>query len=119
MIEKEPNLFDQLTDFLFKIFIPAFIAISIKIAAQIKKEKMTFLRIIMSYVVGIGCGYFIYPFVNTELKTPYVPIIVAIISISGEKISEFFIYKWRVDDFLGALLEAVKDMIVSLIKGKK
>jgi hypothetical protein len=109
MIEKDPNLFDEMYNFFLKIFIPAFIAISIKIATQVKKEKMTFTRVLMSFVVGVGCAYFVYPFVNNEIQNSYIPLIVAIVAISGEKIAEYIIYKFDVDGVLGAIIDALID----------
>ena len=90
----------DLTEFFFKIFIPAFIAISIKIATQIKREKMNLTRVIMSFVVGIGCAYFVFPFVDGR----WTPLIVGIVAMSGEKIAEFIIYKWDVDVVLKTLI---------------
>ena len=62
MIEKYSDIVEQILNFFFKIFIPSFVAISIKIATQVKKEKLTFMRVIMSFIIGIGCAYFIFPF---------------------------------------------------------
>ena len=111
MIEKEPGLFDEMYNFFLKIFIPAFIALSIKIATQVKREKMTFTRVVMSFVVGIGCAYFVYPFVDSNLSSEYVPLLVGVVSISGEKIAEYLIYKWDVDIFLGALIDTIIDRV--------
>lgn len=118
MIEKEPTILNELYNFFFKIFIPAFIAISIKIATQVKKERMTFTRVVMSFIVGVGCAYFVYPFVNKEVENSYIPLIVAIVAISGEKIAEYIIYKWNVDLFIGVLINAFKDFLVKTISGK-
>lgn len=105
MIGKEPNILDGLSEFFFKVFIPAFIAISIKVATQIKKEKMKFTRVIISFVVGIGCAYFTYPFIqNGKIDESYVPLLVGVIAMSGEKIAEFIIYKWDIDGTLKTIV---------------
>ena len=100
MLEKDPTIFEQLSTFFFKIFIPAFIAISVKVATQIKQEKMNFSRILISFVAGIGCAYFVFPFVEGK----WTPLIVGVVAMSGEKIAEFIIYKWDVDKVLKTLL---------------
>jgi hypothetical protein len=100
MFEKDPTILEELSTFFFKIFIPAFIAISIKIATQIKKEKMNFGRIVISFIVGIGCAYFVFPFVEGK----WTPLIVGVVAMSGEKIAEFIIYKWDVDTVLKTLI---------------
>lgn len=115
MIDKEPTVFDELTTFFFKIFVPAFIAITIKIATQVKTEKMSFLRVLVSFIVGIGCAYFVYPFVSGR----WTPLIVGVVAMSGEKISEYLIYKWDVDVIIGALLGAAVDFFFNLFKIKK
>ncbi len=100
MLDKEPTILEELSTFFFKIFIPAFVEISIKIATQIKKEKMNFGRIVISFIVGIGCAYFIFPFVEGK----WTPLIVGVVAMSGEKIAEFIIYKWDIDTVLKTLI---------------
>ena len=100
MLEKDPTILEELSTFFFKIFIPAFIAISVKVATQIKQEKMNFSRILISFVAGIGCAYFVFPFVEGK----WTPLIVGVVAMSGEKIAEFIIYKWDVDKVIKNLL---------------
>ena len=100
MLEKDPTILKELSTFFFKIFIPAFIAISVKVATQIKQEKMNFSRILISFVAGIGCAYFVFPFVEGK----WTPLIVGVVAMSGEKIAEFIIYKWDVDKVIRNLL---------------
>lgn len=116
MIEKEPNLIEELYNFFFKICIPASIAISIKLATQVKKEKMTFTKVVLSFVVGIGCAYFVYPFVENQTESKYIPLLVGVVSISGEKIAEYIIYKWNVDNFLSVIFDSVLNAIVQIFK---
>lgn len=100
MPDKYAEITKSLTEFFFKIFIPAFVAISIKIATQFKKEKMNFTRVLISFIVGIGCAYFIFPFVEGR----WTPLIVGVVAMSGERIAEFIIYKWDIDTFLKTLI---------------
>jgi hypothetical protein len=109
------NISEDIINFFYKIFIPSFVAISIKVATQVKKEKMTMTRVVLSFVIGIGCAYFVFPFVNKHIENAYLPLIVGVVSISGEKIAEYVIYKFNVDFFLQALVDAVREMIVKLI----
>lgn len=83
MLEKDHTILEELSTFFFKIFIPAFIAISVKVATQIKQEKMNFSRILISFVAGIGCAYFVFPFVEGK----WTPLIVGVVAMSGEKIA--------------------------------
>jgi hypothetical protein len=106
MIEKEPNLFEELYIFAVKIFIPATIAISIKVAMQIKKEKTKLSAIVFSFIIGLGCAYFVYPFIDSNLiKDSYMPLMVGLVAMSGEKIAEYFIYKWDVGRIIDVLID--------------
>lgn len=115
MIEKEPTTFDEFYKFLIKILVPAIIAISIKIATQIKREKMSLGRIFLSFIVGIGCAYFVYPFIDENVENKYIPLLVGVVAMSGEKITEYLIYKWDIDLFLSSLMNVLFDSL----KGKK
>ena len=116
MVENTNDITEQVLNFFFKIFIPSFVAISIKIATQVKKEKITFMRVIMSFIIGIGCAYFVFPFADNTVKNEYVPLLVGMVSISGEKISEYVIYKWNIDFFLTSIIDAIREAIVKVIK---
>lgn len=116
MIEKEPTILDEFYKFLVKILAPAVIAISIKIATQIKNEQMTFSRVIISFIVGIGCAYFVYPFIDDGRWTP---LIVGVVAMSGEKITEYLIYKWDVDKAISMILKGLVNFIVNFLTPKK
>ena len=109
MLEKDPSLFDELQTFFFKIFIPAFVGVSIKVAMQIKKERFNFSRVVLSFITGVGCAYYLYPFIDHEVTDKYMPLIVGIVAISGERIAEYLIYKFDVDLFLGSILGILLD----------
>lgn len=116
MIEEEPTILNEFYKFLVKILAPATIAISIKIATQIKNEKMTFSRVIISFFVGIGCAYFVYPFIDDGRWTP---LIVGVVAMSGEKITEYLIYKWDVDNAISMILKGLVNLIVNFLTPKK
>ncbi len=101
----------EVNTFFVKIVVPAIVGISIKLAVQVKREQVTFLRVVLSFITGIGCAYFVYPFLT---ENDYMPLIIGIVSISGEKIMEFLIYKWNIDYFLTSLAEAFRQMVIKL-----
>lgn len=116
MLGENQNFLDQLYEFFCKIFFPAFSGVSIKLATMMSKERITPLRAILSYVVGIGITYLSYPIVLEYSSENMTPMFIAIIAMSGEKISEFVIYKWNIDFFLTSILEAFREFLVKLIK---
>jgi len=103
MPNKDLPFFDQLIEFFVKIFVPAFVAISVKVATQIKHEKMNLTRILISFVSGVGCAYFVFPFVHGQ----WTPLIIGVVAMSGEKITEFIVYKWDVDSFLKSMISNI------------
>lgn len=115
MVEKEPNFIESIWEFLSKIFLPFFVGISIKVAIQIKREKMKLSRVLISFVAGLGCCYFVYTFIREDLDKPYVPFLIGMVAMSGEKIAEYVIYKWDVDRLFGAFL----NFVISQLKPKK
>lgn len=110
------NFLDQVYEFMCKIFFPAFSGVSIKLATMMSKEKITPLRAVLSYIVGIGVTYLVYPLVMEYSSENMQPMFIAIIAMSGEKISEFIIYKWNIDFFLTSIMDAFRDFLIKLIK---
>lgn len=105
-------------NFLIKVGIPATIGISIKLAVQSKRERMTLFRIVLSFVTGVGCAYLAYPMLLHNASENYLPMLIAVVSISGEKISEYVIYKWNLDYFLTSIIDAIRQMIIKIISNK-
>lgn len=110
---------NEFYNFLIKAGVPASIAISIGLAIKSKTQKLTVKRVFISYVTGVGMAWFIYPFVTTNNFGDYAGAIIGVIAITSEKIMEFILYRFNVDTFLGALVDAFKNFLVNLINGKK
>ena len=91
--------------FIFKIIIPALVAVSVKIAVMGKQGKITFFQVISSFVTGIGSAYLAGPIVQTYTSPNSMPLVIAAIAISGEKIGYYFIYKFKVEDFIIGIID--------------
>lgn len=109
---------NDIIDLLVKIGIPSTIGISIKLGLQAQKQKITICRVILSFVIGCGSSYLVYPMINKIASDDMVALIIAMFAISSEKIAEYFIYKWNIDYFLGSILEAFRQVLVNLISKK-
>tara|TARA_R110002012_G_scaffold271870_1_gene457185 strand:+ start:133 stop:468 length:336 start_codon:yes stop_codon:yes gene_type:complete len=96
-------------EFLVKILLPAFVGVSIKVAIQIKNEGFNYTRIIISFIAGVGCAYFFFPLIENYTQKNYVPLIIGLIAISGERISEWAVYKLKIDVFISVFLEFLID----------
>jgi steroid 5-alpha reductase family enzyme len=109
------DLNNELSEFLTKILIPSIAGISLKIAIQMKRMKVSFLSVVLSFITGIVVAWFCSDAIHNNVPDDYQAVSIAIIAISGEKIGDFFVNKFRVDDFLGAIINAVRDVIIKMI----
>jgi hypothetical protein len=107
---------DEVYQFITKVIAPATIGISFKVAVQMKREKVSYISVILSYVIGIAVAVISAPFINQNVPNPYRSMTLAIIAISGEKVGDWLIYQMEIDKFLGAILNAVRDVIINIIK---
>jgi uncharacterized membrane protein YqaE (UPF0057 family) len=101
--------------FIIKIILPAFLGISLKVAVQMKRTKLSILNVILSFVTGISAAWMFSGLVHKSVPEDYQSICIAIIAISGEKIGDFLVYKFRVDDFLSSIVDAIRQIIIKSI----
>jgi len=107
--------------FLTKIIFPAFLAVGIKIAIEMKKNKsrVSFFNIFLSMLIGVGGAWLSSDIVLRNCDSQNVPIVIALIAITSEKIGEFIIYKLNVDMFLTAIVDGFFEYISNIFKIKK
>jgi len=110
-MQKNPHLFEEAYEFLFKIMIPAFVGIAAKVAIQMKNEKLSIGRVVISFIAGVSCAYFAFPLIENISSKEYLPAFVGLTAISGEKITEWVVYKFKIDIFLGAFADFLLDKI--------
>lgn len=88
-----------------KVLIPAFVAVSIKIAVTSRKNKMTIFNVIASIVTGVGSAYLFSGLILSNFSPDFVPLMIALVTISGEKIGNWLIFKLNIDSLVEALIE--------------
>lgn len=64
---------------------------------------MTVKRIIIAFIVGVGVTWLCSPVIVQAVSPTYSPMILAVVAITGDKIAEYFMYKFNVDGFISAL----------------
>jgi hypothetical protein len=99
---------EDLKSWSIKILLPALVALSIKLAVQSKKTAISWFNVITSFITGIGSAYLFSDWVISTISQPYIPIAIAIITISGEKIGFYLVYKFNVESFLTNILQNFK-----------
>ncbi len=107
--------------FLTKIIFPAFLAVGIKIAIEMKKNKsrVSFFNIFLSMLIGVGGAWLSSDIVLRNCEPQNVPIVIALIAITSEKIGDFIIYKLNVDMFLTAIVDGFFEYISNIFKARK
>ncbi len=88
-----------------KILIPSIVAIGIKIAIASRKNSMTVFNLITSIVIGVGSAYLFSGLILNNFSEDWVPLMIALITISGEKIGNWIIYKFNVDILVEAFIQ--------------
>lgn len=104
--------------FLTKFIFPAFLAVGVKLAIEMRKNKtrISFFNITLSMLIGVSGAYLSSGLVQKNCDEEYIPVVIALIAITSEKIGEFVIYKMSVDVFLTAVLDTFFDSILKLRK---
>lgn len=116
MPEKFAN--NEIYIFITKIIFPAFLAVGVKLAIEMKKNKtkISFFNIALSMLIGVGGAYISSGLVQKNCDAEYIPVVIALIAITSEKIGEFLIYKMNIDLFLTAIIDTFFDSIIKLRK---
>ena len=94
--------------FVIKIIIPALVAVSMKIAIMNKKTKVTIFQVTTSFITGIGSAYLFSGVIMESFSAKYIPLIVAVVTISGEKIGYWVVYKLNVEQLLENFINKYK-----------
>jgi hypothetical protein len=87
------NISDEFKSWILKPLVWAMLAISVKLAVQSKREKITIGIVITSFLAGVGSAWLFADYVTLNYEHQYQPLIIAMIAISGEKIVEYVLYK--------------------------
>lgn len=101
-------LSEETRAFILKIIVPALVALSIKIAIMNQQKKVSIFQVVTSFVTGIGSAYLFADLVMDSFDLHYVPLIIAVITISGEKIGYYAIYKLNVESLIESFINRYK-----------
>lgn len=94
---------------LVKIIIPSLIAISVKLAIQIKNGKTSWMNALMSIIIGVGCAYLSGDLIIDKFSENMAPIVIGVVTITGEKIAFWIMYKFNIDALMDVFYEAIKN----------
>jgi hypothetical protein len=100
--------------FISKIIFPAFLAVGVKLAIEMRKNKakISLLNISLSMIIGVGGAYIFSGLVQKNCDDEYIPMVIALIAMTAEKIGEFIIYKLNIDKVLTSLVDTFFDTVI-------
>jgi hypothetical protein len=114
MPERLRQIPDELWNFIIKTLPFSLAALAISISIQIKNNTASFINATLSIIIGVCIAYLTGEFINKHFSTSTAPIMIGIITIAGEKVAYWLIYKFQFD-LIG---QAVLEYIISKIKKK-
>lgn len=95
----------------------ATITVVLKLIIESKKNKVTFLNVVMTLIFALGISYIFWPIIQEYIKPSMQGVATGAIVLTGEKIVTYVIYKAKIDEFLAWLFDAIFTWIKSLFKG--
>jgi lipopolysaccharide export LptBFGC system permease protein LptF len=106
------NIDEEVRTFIAKIIVPALVSISVKLALQLKRYKMSFVKVLLSIIIGIGSAWLSSGWVLENFEGGKVPVVIAAITITSEKIGYWLMDRFDVgsviDGFLNGLFSKFK-----------
>lgn len=91
-----------------KLLLPSLMGLSIKLAIMSRKEDLTIKKVIISFICGVGSAYLFYPFVVEDVSENWLPLVIAVITMSGEKIGTYAMYRLNVENIFDFLIRKKK-----------
>ena len=106
--------------FLVKFIFPAFVAVGIKLAIEMKKNnsRISWFNVALSMIIGVGGAWLSSGIVQKLIDLEYIPVVIAVIAIISEKIGEFFIYRFNVDIYITSIIDGFINTISNTFKTK-
>ncbi len=105
MLDRLKQIPEEWINFFVKVVLASLLAISIKIAVQMKKEKITIISAILSVIIGVSTAALCGSLIIHVFSSYWVPVVSGVITIIGEKIANYLIYTFKVDKFMEELLK--------------
>ena len=105
------KLSEELQHLILKIIVPALVAVSIKLAVESKQGKISIFNALSSIVIGVGCAWISSGWVTETFTDSTMPIVIGVITIAGEKIAFWLIYKFNFDIMGDAAIQVAVDAI--------
>lgn len=98
---------DSAWNWIMKIAIPLFFTLAASIAIQIKNKTASVQGVLSSIVIALSFTYLTGDYVLKHFSSEVSPVIIGLITISGEKIGYWLIYKFKFDEIGNAIVKSI------------
>jgi len=94
----------------------ASIAVTLRLIVESKKNKITLINIVLSFVSALGISWIFYPVILEYVKPVFHSIAIGVIVLTGDKIVSYMIYKFKVDLFLTFIADWALNKLKAIFK---
>lgn len=115
MVDKFEGLTEQFCNFFFKFLIPAMVGIALRVAMIMEKEKITFFKVVLSFVSGISFVYLLQYPVKNLVSDYWQPLVISLIAMSGEYIGRLLITRFNIDFIIKSAINYFVEFISNLL----
>lgn len=109
MQEKLREIPEEIWNFIVKTLPFSLAALAISISIQIKNKTASLINSVLSIVIGVSCAWITGGWINEHFSDTTAPMIIGVVTIAGEKIAYWLIYKFQFDLIGQAFIEYLID----------
>lgn len=109
MSERLRQIPDEVWNFIIKILPYSLATLAISISIQIKNKTASLTNSLLSIVIGVSCAYLTGGWINQHFSSTTAPMIIGVVTILGEKLGYWLIYKFQVDLVMATLVDILID----------
>ena len=109
MSERLRQIPDEVWNFIIKILPYSLATLAISISIQIKNKTASLTNSLLSIVIGVSCAYLTGGWINQHFSSTTAPMIIGFVTILGEKLGYWLIYKFQVDLVMATLVDILID----------
>ena len=107
MPERLKQVPDEVWNFIIKTLPFSLAALAISVAIQVKNKTATVRGVILSAIIGISTAWILGGYINEHFSPSTAPVIIAVITLTGEKIGYWLVYKFNFDLIGAAIVESI------------
>ena len=107
MSERFKYVSQEAWNYFLSIILPALAGIAISISIKMKSKRVKFIHVFLSLVIGVLTAYLTGKWILHHTSPDLAPPAIAVVTILGEKIGYWLVFKFKVDTFLEALVRSI------------